>query len=226
MKRFVVLGLGAGIAVFASAAGAQEIETFDSPNQTQTSPAGDFKFANPIQGSWSSSSGGVITNNATNVEISATSGYGTAYHNLYSQDTPNVIDISGSTYLQLDVTINSGDSGLIVDLQDGEGDFWQYYLGYGLVGSGNAPAQYPGEILTELGNNEIVMDVPLATPTNNNGTGFDFTQLVLFRLEDDPGSMPAYDISFNDLSAVNLPEPASCGIVAAAGLLVARRRRS
>jgi hypothetical protein len=227
MNRFLVLAaMSAGLATSASLSYGQEIETFDSPNQTQTNPAGNFKFANPIQGAWASSNGGTLINNPTNLEITATGGYGTAYHNFYSQDTPNVIDISGSSTLQLDVTINSGDAGLFVDLQDGEGDFWQYAFGYGLVGTGNAPPQEPGETITQLGNNELDLDIPLATPTNNEGSStFDFTQLVLFRLEDDPGGNPAYDISFNDLSAVNLPEPASLSIGAVGCLLAARRRR-
>jgi hypothetical protein len=220
MNRSIVLAaLCTGLAMSASWAAAQEIETFDSPNQTQTSPAGNFKFANPIT-NWPS-----ITDNPTNIQI-AGNGYGTAYHSFYSQDTPNVIDISGSSMLQLDVTINSGDSGLFVDLQDGEGDYWTYGFGYGLIGSGNALPQEPGETITELGNNELLLDVPLATPSNNNGSPtFDFTQLVLFRLEDDPGSTPAYNISFNDLSAVNLPEPTGVAVGAVACVLTARRRR-
>jgi len=213
MKRTAVLAAAvAGIAGLASVAGAQEIETFDSPNQTQIGN-GNFAFANPIQGSWASSNGGVITDNPTNITITTNApsnvgGYGTAYHNIYSQDNPSVIDISGSNALQLDVTINSGDAGLFVDLQDGEGDYWQYFYGYGLVGSGNAAPQEPGETITQLPDNELVLDVPLATPYNTEGSPtFDFTQLVLFRLEDDPGPSLANSISYNDLSAVtvNLP---------------------
>jgi autotransporter-associated beta strand protein len=109
--------------------------------------------------------------------------------------------------LQLDVTINSGQAGLIVDLQDGEGDYWQWYYGYGLVGSGNAAPQYPGETIKELGNNELILDMPLSMPTLNNGTPFDFTQTVLFRLEDDPGTSLVNSISFNDLSAVFVAQP-------------------
>jgi hypothetical protein len=216
MKRFIVVAaVGAGLAMASSMAGAQEIETFDSPNQTQNGH-GNFAFANPVQGSWSAS--GAIVDNPTSVAIQ-TNGYGTAYHNLFSQDTPGTIDISHSSMLQLDVTINSGDAGLFVDLIDGEGDFVQYPYGYGLVGSGNGPPQEPGETIKELGNNELILDVPLGSPA------FDFTQLVLFRLEDDPGGSPTNNISFNDLSAVNVPEPASFGMAALGCLFFARRRR-
>jgi len=212
MKRAAIFAASvAGIAGLVPVmAAAQEIETFDSPNQTQVGN-GNFKFANPISGSWASSNGGVITNNPTNITITTNApsnvgGYGTAYHNIYSQDNPSVIDISGSNMLQLDVTVNSGDAGLFVDLQDGEGDYWQYFYGYGLTGSGNAPPQEPGETITQLPNNELILDVPLATPYNNEGSPtFDFTQLVLFRLEDDPGPSLANSISFNDLSAVFVP---------------------
>jgi len=229
MKRFAVFAAGIGICLATALASAQEIETFDSPNETQ-SGNGSFAFADPIQGSWSSGEGGIITDNPTNITITTNppagdGGYGTAYHNIYLQDTPNVINISGSSTLQLDATINSGDAGLFVDLQDGEGDIWQYFYGYGVVGSGNAPPQEPGETITQLANNELILDVPLATPYNNNGfSTFDFTQLVLFRLEDDPGASLQNSISFNDLSAVNVPEPASLGIGALACIFFARRR--
>jgi len=230
MKRLKVLAaLGASFCL-SSLAMAQEIETFDSPNQTQIGN-GDFKFANPIQGSWNSSNGGTITDNPTSITITtdatpSAGGYGTAYHNLYSQDDPNVIDISGSSVLQLDVTINSGDAGLFVDLQDGEGDYWQYAYGYGLIGSGNAAPQEPGETITELPNNELLLDVPLDEPYSENGSPtFDFTQLVLFRLEDDPGASLVNSISFNDLSAVNVPEPASLALGSVGCLLLARRTR-
>jgi hypothetical protein len=231
MNRFTVLAaLGTSFCLATSLARAQEIETFDSPNQTQIGN-GNFKFLNPIQGSWSSSNGGTITNNPTNITIntnapSSVGGYGTAYHNFFSQDNPSVLDISGSSTLQLDVSINSGDAGLYVDLQDGEGDFWQYLFGYGLVGSGNAPPQQPGETITQLPNNELILDEPLATPYNNNGsTTFDFTQLVLFRLEDDPGPSLVNSISFNDLSAVNVPEPVGFGMGGLGCVFLARRRR-
>jgi autotransporter-associated beta strand protein len=212
MKRSAVLAAAvAGIAGLGSVAGAQEIETFDSPNETQNG-GGNFAFANPIQGSWLGSNGGSITDNPTNITITTNAtppknAYGTAYHNLFTQDTPGTLDISQSNMLQLDVTINSGQAGLIVDLQDGEGDYWQWYYGYGLIGSGNAAPQYPGETIKELGNNELILDMPLSMPTLNNGTPFDFTQTVLFRLEDDPGTSLVNSISFNDLSAVFVAQP-------------------
>lgn len=232
MRRFTIAA-ALGISCLATSVTlGQEIETFDSPNVAQGGTP--FKFLNPIGGSWNSGNGGVITNNPTNINIATNApsnigGYGTAYHNIFAQDTPNVIDISGSNTLQLDVSINSGDAGLFVDLQDGEGDFWQYFYGYGLVGTGNAPPQEPGETITQLPNNELLLDVPLNAPFNMNGSPtFDFTQLVLFRLEDDPGPSLQNNISFNDLSAVNVsvPEPVGMGIGTIGCLLIARRRRN
>lgn len=226
MKRFAVFAAaGLTLALAASRAGAQEIETFDSPNQTQNGN-GNFAFANPIQGAWNASE---ITDNPTSITISWPSGYGTAYHNFYNQDTPQAINVSGSSTLQADITIPSGDSGLFIDLQDGEGDFWQYFWGYGLTGAASAdqgglPAGY--SITQGAAPNEVILDAPLASPTNKNGSPtFDFTSLVLFRLEDDPGSGTNNVISFNDLSAVNVPEPASFGIGAMACVFFARRRR-
>jgi len=222
MRRIAVLAaLASGLCLGSSWVSAQEIETFDSPNQTQNGH-GNFKFDAPIQGSWSN--GGTITDNPTNVTINTVpnpgGGYGTAYHNFYNDDTPQSINISGSSTLQLDVSINTGDAGLFVDLIDGEGDFVQYKYGYGLIGSGNAPPQEPGETIKELGNNELILDVPLATTST-----FDFTSVVLFRLEDDPGASQTNSISFNDLSAVNVPEPTSLGFGALACVFFGRRRR-
>jgi hypothetical protein len=239
MKRIVVLGLGAGLGLgtITSIAGAQEIQTFDTPNQTQTSPNSNFKFSNPISGSWGTT--GAVNYQATDVNIDVTGtngGYGTAYYNIDTMDTPSVIDISGSSYLQLDVTfVNNNTNGLIVDLQDGEGDYWTYHYGYGLTGilaadqAAAAGSGDPGEIVSAgLATGEEILDVPLATPFSTGGSPtFDFTQLVLFRLEDDPGGSGAAfddDINFNDISAVNVPEPASLSLAGLGSLLLLARK--
>ena len=225
MKRLGIFAAGISIGLAAAMASGQEIETFDSPNQTQNGN-GNFAFAAPDGGAWNPST---ITDNPTNVTISWASGYGTVYHNIYNQDTPQAVNASGSSTLQADITINSGDSGLFVDLQDGEGDFWQYTWGYGLTGiaandQGGLPAGY--SITQGSAPNELILDAPFASPTNNNGSPtFDTSAIVLFRLEDDPGAGVNDSISFNDLSGVNVPEPASFGIGTLACVFFARRRR-
>lgn len=227
MKRFAVLAAAALTAVIsASPLFGQEIETFDSPNELAIGN-GNFAWGGPMGPGWTAAA---TTDHATYVEESCT-GYGTDYHNMYYQNTNPVTDISNSTYLQLDVTINSGDSGLIVDLQDGEFDYWTYHFGYGLTGNAAADQSAlgsadTGAIITQGAlPNEEILDVPLNTPYSTGGTGFDFTQLDTFRVEDDPGGAVAYDIDLNDLSAVNLPEPASLSLFAGACLLAARRRK-
>jgi hypothetical protein len=222
-----------------------EIETFDSPNELQV--GGGNYVLNRDGGSYTSGNGAVQTFGTDNYELAThpatgKGGYGTGYHNIFTQNTPpaggsnGVIDISGNTYLQLDVTINNGtDAGLFIDLLDGEGDFYQYFYGYGRTGNAAndiAAGVQPGEIITQGAlPNEEIMDVPLATPFSDlNGTGmFDLTQLTLYRIENDPGTPNGTgnpsDVSFYDLSAVNLPEPTSLGIGAVTCILAARRRR-
>jgi predicted small secreted protein len=239
MKCFVICaGLGAALVVAPLVRG-QEIETFDSPDTLQVGNT-NFAFSPPVQGSWAVADAGTITDQATDVNIQNTNatgkaGYGTAYKSIYALDKPppsltnGVIDISSSNTLQLDLTITTGDAGPFVDLQDGEGDFWQYFYGYGLVGNAalDVPSQ-PGETITQgAAPNELILDVPLATPYADLGaTGtFDFSQLVLFRLEDDPGPAAPFNISYNDLSAVVTPEPATLGLLGLGTILALRRRR-
>jgi hypothetical protein len=198
MKRSIlVAALGAGLATVASVAGAQVISDFN--NYPATVPP------NAVYAAWNSST---VTSYPTYWETDAT-GYGSSYFQLY----PTVVDISGSSTLQLDVSINSGDAGLLVDLNDGEGDEWQYLFGYG-IGPGTYSLQQP-------------LDAPWGIIAG--GGTFDFTSLVAYHLELDPGAtngIPnSYDVDWTGLEAVNVPEPASLGMGAVACLLFARRRR-
>jgi len=149
-----------------------------------------------------------VTSHPTFWETDAT-GYGSSYFQIY----PSVVDISGSADLQLGVTINSGDAGLLVDLNDGEGDEWQYLFGYGI-----GPGTY-------------TLDQPLNSPWGiiaGPGT-FDFTSIVAYHLELDPGATDgvpnSYDVDWTSLSGVNVPEPASLGMGALGCLFFASRRR-
>lgn len=250
---YAALAVAVG-ALGTSLAHATVIETFDSPNELQV---GGGNYAISTDGGSFTAGNGAVQTHATDYWEIAThpatgkGGYGTGYHNIYTQNNPpagsglsnGVIDISGNSMLQLDVAINNGTTaGLFIDLMDGEGDFYKYFYGYGLTGnaandSANAAgAQFvPGEVVTQGAlPNEEIFQVPLATPYSDiNGTGtFDFTQLTLYRIEDDPGvsadgvtGNPS-DVSFYDLSAVNVPEPASLAFGAVACLLAARRRRT
>ena len=232
-------------------ASATEIETFNSPNLQQVGQ-GNYGL-NRDTGAWINGANSTVvqTFGADFYGISSTpaatkGGYGSGYHNIFTQNSPppggsnGVIDISGNSMLQLDVAINGGTTaGLFVDLMDGEGDFYQYFFGYGLTGnaatdSANAVGNQfvPGETVTQGSQpNEEIFRVPLATPKNDlNGTGtFDLTQLTLYRIENDPGATGGTgnpsNISFYDLSAVNVPEPTGLAVAAVGCLLAARRRR-
>jgi hypothetical protein len=198
MKRFAIFAaVGASFAV-ASMAGAQEITNFN--NYPAAVPP------NAVYAAWSAP--GAQTSYPTYWETNAT-GYGSSYYQIY----PSVVDLSGSSDLQLDVTINSGDAGLLVDLDDGEGDEWQYLFGYGI-----GPGTYS-------------LDQPLNAPYGiiAGGGSFDFTSIVAYHLELDPGAtngVPnSYDVDWTNLAGVNVPEPASFGTAALGCLFFARRRR-
>lgn len=198
MRRFAALAWATGLALSASVAGATEIATFDSPyHLTQ-------KYA-----SWATPAA-TLTSNATNFEVQST-GYGSGYYQIY----PQVIDASGGDTIQLDCNVNSGVGGFLVDLSDGEGDEYTYHMGYGLVPGGGIG-----------GGNEYILTHPANTPDAipQGGPTFDFSQIVAYNIELDPGSpSQAYDVTYNDLSVV--PEPASLGMGALGLLFFARRRR-
>ena len=140
-----------------------------------------------------------LSQNPTYWETASQSGgYGSCYYGYYTDNGGAHIDTSGEGMLQLSFTINSGDAGMFVDLDDGEGDFWQWMMG----GYGLTPGTY-------------VIDEPLSDPTkvlltagrNLPPTGFDFSQITGMNFELDPGATNGvnnpYDVSWTDLSAVN-----------------------
>lgn len=203
MRRSAVLAvLGTGLALGSSVASAAEIATFDSPYKLTA------KYA-----SWATPAT-TLTSNPTNFEIQAT-GYGSGYFQIY----PSVVDASGNTMIQLDVNVNSGVAGFLVDLDDGEGDEYTYTFGYGLVPGGG-----------KNGTNEYILQQPVGSPSGipMGGPSFDFTQITGYNIEVDPGSpTQSYDVTFNDLSTVtpSVPEPASLGLGTLGCIFIARRRR-
>ena len=94
-----------------------------------------------------------------------------------------------------------------------EGDEWQYLFGYG-----HGPGTY-------------TLQQPLDAPSDivAGGGTFDFTSLVAYHLELDPGSTNgtpnSYNVNWTNLSAVNVPEPASLGIGALSCIFFVRQRR-
>jgi hypothetical protein len=201
MRRLAVLAvMGSGLAVAGSAARAGEIATFDSPYKLTA------KYA-----SWATKAA-TLTSNPTNFEVQST-GYGSGCFQIY----PSVVDASDGSIIQLDCNVNSGVGGFLVDLDDGEGDEYTYQMGYGLLPGGGIN-----------GTNEYILQVPADDPAGipQGGPDFDFTQITGYNIELDPGSATqSYDVTFNDLSTVNVPEPTSLGIGVLGCTFFARRRR-
>jgi hypothetical protein len=89
-----------------------------------------------------------ITSAPTYWETASTEGYGSCYYGYYTDNGGAHIDATGEGMLQLSFTINSGDAGMFVDMDDGEGDEWQWMMG----GFGLTPGTY-------------VIDEPLNDPS-------------------------------------------------------------
>ena len=142
-----------------------------------------------------------ITSAPTYWETASTQGYGSCLYNYYTT-TGNHFDATGYGMIQLSFTINSGDAGMFVDLDDGEGlnnpDQYQWMMG----GYGLQPGTY-------------VIDEPINYPTaklqaadqNAWVTGFDVSHITAMNFELDPGATGSvqnpYDVTWSDLSAVN-----------------------
>jgi autotransporter-associated beta strand protein len=183
MNRNVILAaLAASSGLVVSAASGQELETFDNP------------YALTLRFDGWSKPGSHLTSLPTAFETSAT-GYGSGYENIF----PNrgaAIDLSSSNTLQLDVTVNSGVAGFLVDLDDGEGDEFTYTFGYGFVPGGGIN-----------GGNEYILQQPFDAPSSvPQGPGtFDFSQITGYNIELDPGSdTQSYDVLWNDISGVTV----------------------
>ena len=231
MKRSIlVAALGIGFAMAASAANAQvtPIADFDAPYPptSGTGPGGTFpSYAYANYGAWADP--GATNSLPTYWETNST-GYGSNFFNIYFANYGPTVDISSDNTLQLNVDVVSGTAGFLVDLYDGEGGGWQYQLGYG-YGPGN-----------------YTLDVPLDDPSNVDAyeapnplnptqidydfggleSGLDLSQIISYHLELDPGSTAgvanSYDVYWEGLGGVSVPEPASLGMGAVGCMLFLR----
>ncbi|MEM6749288.1 MAG: PEP-CTERM sorting domain-containing protein [Planctomycetota bacterium] len=140
----------------------------------------------------------VATSGATGFTIDAT-GFGGFFEAVQGPPpVPPVVDT-----LQLDVTVNTGPVNLIVVTDDGLGGQSRYF--FGAVPAGNS-------VLTA----DLVADNTLATSA--------LTELISFYQVQGEFGTP-YNVTFNDLRLVQIPEPASAGLLGLGGILAARRRR-
>jgi autotransporter-associated beta strand protein len=139
----------------------------------------------------------VITPGPTSWETASTDGYGSCFYSYYDNNAGGHIDGSSGSMLQLSFTVNSGDAGMFVDLDDGEGDFVQWMMG----GFGVQPGTY-------------VVDMPMTAfkqltfaSRNRPPSGFDPSAITGMNFELDPGATGGtpnpYDVTWSDLSIVN-----------------------
>jgi autotransporter-associated beta strand protein len=140
-----------------------------------------------------------ITSAPTYWETASTAGYGSCYYSYYNDNSGAHIDATGEGMLQLSFTINSGDAGMLIDLDDGEGDEWLWKMGgYGLQ---------PGTYVIDEPLNSPPAIVEMGANRNLPPSGFDFSQITGMNFELDPGATNGnpnpYDVTWTDLSAVN-----------------------
>jgi hypothetical protein len=209
MNRLVTLvSVGVlGLAAASMASASVEIENFNSPGAQQSDPTQPF-FLDAKYAGWGAPST-TLTANPDRFTISST-GYGSGYKYLGP-----VIDAGSNDYLQATFTVDQGVAGCLVDLSDEAGN-GQAYRFYGLT---------PGNGTN--GTNTYTFTVPFSSGAYFSGTGVLNTHdIVNMNIEIDPGGPTvSYTASFDDVSAVSVPEPASISVVALGGLFSLRRRR-
>jgi len=197
--RSTLLALGAALTLAVSAASARppvQLASFD--NFTL-----DATFAN-----WGAPFTTITS--APDRFIIDSHGYGSGYKYLGGEFNAN-----GNDTVQLKVTVSSGVAGMLVDIVDANNN-GQAYRFYGLTpGNGDG------------GTNDYTLQMKIADGQFFAGSGVvDTTRISQMNIEIDPGGgAVAYNASFNDLSLVTVPEPASIAGCALACTLVARRRR-
>ncbi len=202
MKCFALIAaLAAGLAVvLSSPAAATELTTFDNFNL-------DAIYAN-----WGNAAVTTLTSGPTSYGVQS-KGYGSGYKYLGQN-----IDARGNDTVQIDVTVNAGVAGFVIDISD-KNNNGQQYAWYGLVPGGGTG-----------GGNNYVLTMPIANGSFFGGTGvIDLANVSQLNIGIDPGAAAGipYNASFNDLSLISsaTPEPASLGVAALGLILIARRRR-
>lgn len=150
--------------------------------------------------SWAS---GTITPGATGLGVQAT-GFGGAFCSLDN------VDATGADTVQLQATVTAGVAGFIVALGDTSGHEWNY------AWYGNPVGTY-------------TFTKPVNTPNFSTGAAgqLDLANIDYIHIQVDPGAFGStpYNVSYDDLSLVVVPEPATAAVIAS-GVAFIRRRRN
>lgn len=105
---------------------------------------------------------------------------------------PGFADASATNTLELDVTINSGDSPNVTALLE-DGDGTQYSYRFGTLANGNHVLTFP---LTPIG--QTIGDNDSSNPVAGSTPGLDLANLAAFQISVETGEAFDYDVEFNN----------------------------
>lgn len=205
MGRIALLaGLGFSLALASAASAAVTVTTFD--NFTTGSRYGTF----------GSSAATTFTSGPTSFRVqSVNGGFGGFF-----KDLP-ALSVNGSAEnaIEFDVTVSSTTSGLAFLAVLGDTDFTEAAYRFYAPTAGTYVVTLP---LSPIPN--TVTGVGDSFYSSEGGTPGLFKEDIDFiHVQVDSGG--AYDLSFNNLRLVTIPEPTSLAALGAAGTLLGRRRR-
>jgi hypothetical protein len=194
---------GAGLMLASTASAAVQVTSYDSP------------FV--IGSRYGAFSGvGTITQEATGVRAQAT-GFGGFFHDLPALS----VNGTGMTAIKFDFTVVSGDAPPIVAVL-GDTDFTEIGFRFFSSGPGTYSVTLPlGPVGTEVPN---VGNVFLGGPGAIEGLNLEDIDYIHTQI-DAHGSAVPYNVSFDNVSLVAVPEPTSLAVLAVAGAVIGRRRR-
>lgn len=202
---FAIAVTGAGLMLASSASAAVQVTSYDTPGFTIGSRYGALSGV------------GTLTAEPTDVRATAT-GFG----GFYSDLPANSVDGTGMTGLKFDFTVVSGDAPTIVAVL-GDTDFTE--LGFRFFTSGpgtysvTLPLGAPGTEVPNVGN------IFLSGPGAIDGLNYADVDYLHTQI-DAHGSATPYNVTFDNLSLVAVPEPTTLAAVGLVGTLIGRRRRS
>jgi len=145
---------------------------------------------------------GTLTTGTDSFSVAATN-----FGGGWAQVSSPLVDGTGQTHIEFDVTVNSGDSPHIVAVLE-DGDTTQITYRWFSVEPGNHKLSFRMETVTNANGAEepIVIDQANSWISQAGSVpGLDLSTLSFFHIQVDPHGAVPYDVSFNNLRMKNIP---------------------